>query len=101
MPNPTVAGIDRTYEMIGRSAAYAASKDTMQASGNSSSALESAINKLVSLQSQANSKLEKSFNKKLQVVMNTGQLVGATQSAFDSANYNASQQQQRTVWGGN
>lgn len=99
MPNPTVAGIDRTYEMIGRSAAYAASKDTMKVSGNNSSALENAINKLVSLQSQANIKLEKSINKKLQVVMNTGQLVGATQSAFDNANYSASQYHKRNVWG--
>lgn len=93
--------IDQSYAALGKTAAYIAARDNLQTSVTSSSALESAVNKLVSLQSQTIGKLEKSINKKMQVVMNTGQLVGATQSAFDNANYNASQYQQRNVWGGN
>ncbi|MFT8477732.1 MAG: tape measure protein [Liquorilactobacillus sp.] len=92
--------IDQSYAALGKTAAYIAARDNLQTSVTSSSALESAVNKLVSLQSQTIGKLEKSINKKMQVVMNTGQLVGATQSAFDNANYNASQYQQRNVWGG-
>lgn len=97
VPNPSVAGVDRSYAVLGQAAAYLGTKGNMQS--NNSSALENAINKLVSLQSAANSKLEKSISKKIQVVMNTGQLVGATQPAFDNANYSASQYQQRNVWG--
>jgi SLT domain-containing protein len=91
--------IDQSYAALGKTAAYIATRDNLQTNSIDSSALQNAVNKLVSLQSQANSKLEKSINKKMQVVMNTGQLVGATQPAFDNANYSASQYQQRNVWG--
>lgn len=45
VPNPTVAGVDRTYAMIGKSAAYVAAKQGLQANSGSSdsAALKSAL----------------------------------------------------------
>jgi SLT domain-containing protein len=97
VPNPSVAGVDRSYAVLGQAAAYLGSKGNMQS--NNSAALENAVNKLVSLQSAANAKLEKSINKKVQVVLDTGKMVGAMYSKIDQTGYSANSYQQRNVWG--
>jgi tape measure domain-containing protein len=97
VPNPSVAGVDRSYAVLGQAAAYLGTKGNMQS--NNSSALENAINKLVSLQSAANTKLEKSINKKVQVVLDSGKLVGSMYSKIDQKGYDTLQYQQRNVWG--
>ena len=97
IPNPSVAGTDRSYAVLGQAAAYLGSKGNVQS--NNSSALENAVNKLVSLQSAANAKLEKSINKKVQVVLDTGKMVGAMYSKIDQTGYSANSYQQRNVWG--
>jgi SLT domain-containing protein len=101
VPNPSVAGIDRTYAVLGQAAAYVGAKGGLQNNSASidSSALQNAVNKLVSLQSQANSKLEKSINKKMQVVLDSGKLVGGMYSKIDQKGYDTLQYQQRNVWG--
>lgn len=97
VPNPSVAGIDRSYAVLGQAAAYLGAKGNTQS--NNSSVLENAVNKLVALQSVANSKLEKSINKKVQVVLDTGKMVGAMYSKIDQTGYSANSYQQRNVWG--
>jgi tape measure domain-containing protein len=100
VPNPDVAGIDRTYAVLGQAAAYTAAKGGLNAAqGVNSSALEQAVNKLVSLQSSANSKLEQAVNKKLQVFLDTGKLVGGMYPKIDQTGYSANSYQQRNVWG--
>ncbi|MGY5261908.1 phage tail tip lysozyme [Lactiplantibacillus plantarum] len=96
VPNPSVAGVDRSYAVLGQAAAYLGSKGNMQS--NNSSDLENAVNKLVSLQTAANDKLEKSINKKVQVVLDTGKMVGAMYSKIDQTGYSANSYQQRNVW---
>ncbi|TFZ27299.1 phage tail tip lysozyme [Lactiplantibacillus plantarum] len=96
IPNPSVAGVDRSYAVLGQAAAYLGTKGNVQL--NNSSALENAVNKLVSLQSAANAKLEKSINKKVQVVLDTGKMVGAMYSKIDQTGYSANSYQQRNVW---
>lgn len=97
VPNPSVTGIDRSYAVLGQAAAYLGAKGNVQS--NNSSVLETAVNKLVALQSAANSKLEKSINKKVQVVLDTGKMVGAMYSKIDKQGYTANSYQQRNVWG--
>lgn len=97
IPNPSVAGTDRSYAVLGQAAAYLGSKGNVQS--NNSSALENAVNKLVSLQSAANAKLEKSISKKAQIVLDTGKMVGAMYSKIDQKGYSANAYQQRNVWG--
>lgn len=95
------AGIQRTAPSfasrgVAQAAAYLGSKGNMQS--NNSSDLENAVNKLVSLQTAANDKLEKSINKKVQVVLDTGKMVGAMYSKIDQTGYSANSYQQRNVW---
>ena len=101
IPNPSVAGVDRSYAVLGQAAAYVGAKGGLQSNSASvdSSALENAVNKLVALQSSANTKLEKSINKKVQVVLDTGKMVGAMYSKIDQTGYSANSYQQRNVWG--
>ncbi|MFT8825074.1 MAG: tape measure protein [Liquorilactobacillus mali] len=60
----------------------------------------SKLDTLIEQQQQMITLFSQLLNKDQSIVLDTGTLVGSTQSKYDAANYNVAQYQQRNVWGG-